>query len=163
MSVLVWPNTVPFNAMLISERLHFKSRSKPIKYRGQVLFYNSSRRFRNEFNGSTISEDGLPQTLLTQKAIVGVGYLVNIRHPTNNEFEHFVNACEGVAEPFSWGYWFKELQAFEHPVSVTWPKGVVQGAWVNSRTAQDIINAGRTGKVKQFVLHGSESAVSAPA
>jgi hypothetical protein len=126
--LLVWPNTVPFNAMLLTGLLKCKTRPNPPlhNYSGRFLFYNSSR-------GDNALLRLLPemgQKLFTKKAIIGEGTLKLIRPLTEDERDNFARSCFMLYGAFPLGYFFDDLIIYDRPIPTAWPTGPVKGCWV---------------------------------
>lgn len=128
--ILVWPNTIPFNAMLLTGKLPFKTRSQPPlnNYSGRVLFYNSTRNAK----GRAILGAGIDPTLLVNKTIIGEGTLCDVRELTSKEKYLFARLCSGLYGAFPLGYFFENLYIYQQPIPANWPGGCVRGAWVRS-------------------------------
>ena len=99
--LLVWPNTVPFNAMLLTGKLPFKTRSQyPIHdYRGLVLFYNSSK----YTNQHAVLGEGIDPRLMQKQTIVGEGFLKEVRPLSDAEMDDFSRRCSGIYGAFPLG------------------------------------------------------------
>jgi len=128
--ILVWPNTVPFNGMLLSGKLPFKTRSLPPihDYRGVVLFYNSSK-YANQHK---VLREGIDPKLLQMQSIVGQGFLKEVRQLSDAEMADFSVRCKGIYNAFPLGYFFENLLPFPQSIPAMWPHGTVRGGWVHS-------------------------------
>lgn len=159
MKALVMPNTVPFNDMVFDNHLQVgefavKTRSYNLKYRGPVLFYNSTRTEPNAMSAYYYVTDKN-----NHKVIIGIADLVetrplstaeakkmvcNFNNITSRELSKILKDLELQDSPNGpflvnsqmeyWflitpgriGFFFKNLRRFKIPVRFNWPAGAIR-------------------------------------
>lgn len=129
----VFPNSVPYNELLLRGSLSAKTRNWPWRHVGPVLLYTSTSRVPVVLRAHGIDHRDVPT-----RCLVGIGRLCPVRgikpaeaRRLEREFAngHRNVAALGCGEPVRAGYYlyrFTDLRRFKAPIPFKPPRGAVR-------------------------------------
>lgn len=125
-TIPAFPNSFPYNELLLSGKLSAKTRTWRWGHTGLTLLYTSTSTARDVARAHGFDPRSAPRGIL-----VGVGELLPVRELTNKEAMQiggeFDNGTGTVRIGFGgWRYEFKNLRRFKQPVPFKPPQGAVR-------------------------------------
>ncbi|MBI2035751.1 MAG: hypothetical protein HYT12_03680 [Candidatus Liptonbacteria bacterium] len=125
-TIPAFPNSFPYNELLLSGKLSAKTRTWRWGHTGLTLLYTSTSTAREVASAHGLNPKGTPRGVL-----VGVGELVPVRKLTYAEAKRIEREFDNNTGTVSigagaWRYKFKNLKRFKKPVPFKPPQGAVR-------------------------------------
>jgi len=125
-TIPAFPNSFPYNELLLRGKLSAKTRSWRWGHMGLTLLYTSTSTARDVARAHGLNPKDAPRGIL-----VGVGNLLPVRKTTRAEARQiereFANGKKNIGVYAGyWRYEFKNLKRFKRPVPFKPPRGAIR-------------------------------------
>ena|SRR3989344_1680481 len=125
-TIPAFPNSFPYNELLLQGKLSAKTRTWRWRHTGLTLLYTSTSTARDVAEAHGLNPKDTPRGVL-----VGVGELVTVRELTDAEADQIEREFDNNTGTVSigagaWRYEFKNLKRFKKPVPFKPPQGAVR-------------------------------------
>lgn len=125
-TIPAFPNSFPYNELLLTGKLSAKTRTWRWRHTGLTLLYTSTSTARDVARAHGLDPRNTPRGVL-----VGVGELVPVRELTRAEAQRIEREFDNDTGTLrigagAWRYEFKNLRRFKQPVPFKPPQGAVR-------------------------------------